>query len=110
MIEAGHQYQVRFKAHASAPVRIRPRIVQVSAPYAERWSAIVPLTAEPQTFTSTLDATAAEPNAELVIHLGGELAGAAPATVCLDELEELNDPKFQITAERSAGPAPQGAG
>ncbi len=105
-IEAGHRYQVRFKAHATAPARLRAKIAGVSAPYTERWSAIVPLAAEAQTFTGTLDAAAADPNAELVIHLGGELAGAAPVTVCLDDLE-LNDPRFQIPAERSAGPLPK---
>jgi len=102
-IEAGHRYQVRFKAHATQPVRIRPKIAQVSAPYTERWSAVVPLSAASQTFTATFDAAAAEPGAELVVHFGGELAGAAPVTVCLDDLE-VNDPKFQIPAERSAKP------
>ncbi len=105
-IDAGHRYQVRFKAHATAPTRIRPKIVQIAAPYAERWSAIVALGTSVETYTGVLDATEADSNAEFAVHLGGELTSAAPVTVCFDDLE-LNDPKFEIPAERNAKPLPR---
>ena len=102
-IEAGHRYQLRFKAHASAPTRIRAKVAQISAPYAERWSAIVPVGAEAQTFTGAFTAEGADASAELAVHFGGELTGKAPLTLCFDDLE-MNDPRFQIPAERSAKP------
>ena len=39
--------------------------------------------------------------AELVLEFGGELAGHAPSTVCLDDIE-LNDPQFDVPLERAA--------
>jgi endoglucanase len=102
-VEAGHKYQIRFKVHATAPTRLRAKIAQISAPYAERWSAIVPVSTEAQTFTGAFTAAGADPGAELAVHLGGDLAGQAPLTVCLDELE-MNDPAFQVPAERSGKP------
>ena len=102
-VEAGHTYQIRFKAHATAPTRLRAKIAQISAPYAERWSAVVPVSTEAQTFTGAFTAAGADPGAELAVHLGGDLTGQAPLTLCLDELE-LNDPAYQVPAERSAKP------
>jgi endoglucanase len=102
-VEAGHKYQIRFKAHASAPTRLRAKVAQVSAPYAERWSAVVPVSTEAQTWTGDFTAAGADPGAELAVHLGGDLTGQAPLTLCLDDLE-MNDPKFQVPAERSAKP------
>ncbi len=104
-LEPGHAYQVRFKAHATAPTRIRPKIAQTSSPYTERWSAVVPVSTEPQILTSTFAPTIADGSVELAIHLGGELTGATPLTVCFDDLE-INDPKFEVPAERTAKPLP----
>jgi len=102
----GHTYQVRFKAHATAPTRIRPRLVQIGAPHTEYWSAVVDVTPTAQTFTGTFDASQADDGADFAIHFGGELAGKAPLTVCLDDIE-INDPKFEIPAARAHGPLPR---
>jgi endoglucanase len=104
-LEAGHDYQVRFKVHATAPTRIRPKVATTSSPYTERWSAVVAVTTDATTFTGTFHANDADPSVELAVHLGGELAGATPLTVCFDDLE-INDPKFQIPAERSGARLP----
>jgi endoglucanase len=104
-LEAGHKYQVRFKARSTAATRVRAKIAQTSSPYTERWSAIVPLSSQAQTFAGSFTPADADANVELAIHLGGELAGSAPLTVCFDDLE-INDPKFEIPAERTAKPPP----
>ncbi len=102
----GHSYQIRFKAHATAPTRIRPRLVQISAPHTEYWSAVVDVGAAAQTFTGTFAASQADDGADFAIHFGGDLAGKAPLTVCLDDVE-INDPKFEIPAARAHGPLPR---
>src|SRR5262249_5494973 len=36
-IESGHRYRIRFRAHASAPTTMRPKIGMQGPPYAEYW-------------------------------------------------------------------------
>ena len=102
-LAAGHTYQIRFKAHSTAPTKIRPRLAQVAAPRTEYWSAVVDVGTEPQTFTGTFSSSVADDVADLTLNFGGDLAGKAPLTVCLDDIE-VNDPKFEIPAARAAGP------
>lgn len=103
-IAPGHKYQVRFKAHSTAPTKVRPKVVK--AGNTELWSAVVDVTSTPQTFVGTFDATVEDSNADFAIHFGGDLTGKVPLTVCIDDLE-LNDPKYEIPAERAGGPLPK---
>jgi endoglucanase len=103
-IEAGHSYQVRFMAHATAPTKIRPRLAKAGPPYTEYWSAVVDVTSTPQMFTGTFDAGVTDEDADFAFHFGGDLAGKTPLSVCLDNIE-VNDPKF--TATRTHDPLPR---
>ena len=102
-ILSGHKYQVRFKVHSTAPTKLRPKVSKAGPPYTEYWSALVESSSTPQTFAGSFDASADDEAAEFVIHLGGDLTGQTPLTVCLDDIE-LNDPEFKIPEERSAKP------
>jgi len=102
-IAAGHRYQLRLRAHASAPARLRARISKVGPPSAEIWSAIASVDASAVTYTATFAAAADEENAELVFELGGDLLSGTPVTVCLDQVE-LDDPRFEPPPERAAAP------
>ena len=89
----------------SAPTpRIRPACARASArstrPYTELWAATADATPEPRDYAATFDAAVDDDNVELAIDLGGALAGSAPLTVCLDDLE-LNDPRAEIPIERA---------
>jgi endoglucanase len=99
-LASGHTYQIRFKAHSTAPTKARPRLRQVAEPRTEYWSAAVPLSTEPQTFTGTFNSTIADSEADFAIQLGGDLAGKPPFTVCFDDIE-INDPKFEVPLLRS---------
>ena len=105
-IQSGHKYQVVFKAHASAPTQIRPRVAKAGPPYTEYWSAVVDVGKDSQVFHATFAGTEDDETAEFAIHLGGPLAGGAPLTVCFDDLQ-LNDPQFEIPAGRQVGPLPK---
>jgi len=102
-IATGHTYQIRFMAHATAPTKIRPRIAKAGPPYTEYWSSVVEVSSAPQTFTGTFDAGITDEDADFAFHFGGDLAGKAPLSVCLDNIE-INDPKF--TASRTHEPLP----
>jgi len=93
-IAKGHHYQIRLKAHATAPTKVRARLSKISAPYTELWSAIVDADATAKTSTGTFDGTADDDSVELAIELGGPLTGKVPLTVCLDDVA-LNDPEFE---------------
>jgi len=105
-IQAGHRYQVRFRAHAGAPTRLRVRVGKMGAPESEIWSAIASAETGPATQAASFAATADEDNAELTFELGGDLQGAPSMTVCLDDVE-LNDPQFEPPRERAAPPPPR---
>ena len=105
-LAAGHQYQLRFRAHATAPTRLRPRLSRIGTPVTELWAAVVDAGPSTATYTRSYTALADEENAELVFELGGDLVGAAPLTVCLDDIA-LDDPQFQPPPERGAPPPPR---
>jgi endoglucanase len=105
-IAAGHHYQLRFRAHASVPTRLRARISKVGAPATEIWAATASLGSSAATLAAAFDGAADEDNAELVFELGGELLAATPVTVCLDDVE-LADPRFEAPPERAAPPPPR---
>ena len=96
----GHHYQLRFRAHATHPTRVRARLTKINAPYTELWAATADATPEARDYAATFEAAVDEENVELAIDLGGPLAGSAPLSVCLDDLE-LNDPQAEIPIERA---------
>jgi endoglucanase len=98
-LAGGHHYQLRFRAHATRPSRLRARLSKVAAPYTELWAASADLAPEARDYQATFDSTVDDDNIELALDLGGPLAGAAPVTVCLDDVE-LNDPRATIPIER----------
>ena len=92
--------------HAGAPTRVRVRVGKMGSPDTEIWSAIATAGTAPATQAGTFTAAADEDSAELTFELGGDLQGAAPMTVCLDDVE-LNDPQFEPPRERTAPPPPR---
>ena len=105
-IAAGHHYRLRFRVHASAPTKLRPRLSRIGGSHTEIWSAIVAAAAAGATYTAAIDGAADEENAELVFELGGDLLGATPLSVCLDDVA-LEDPRFEPPVERAAPPPPR---
>ena len=47
VIEQGHTYTVDFRAWATAPTTIRPKVGMSGPPYSEYWTARLPVTTEP---------------------------------------------------------------
>jgi endoglucanase len=101
----GHHYQLRLRAHATRPTRVRARLTKIDAPYTELWAATADVTSEAHVLAATFDGISDDDNVELAIDLGGPLTGAAPLTVCLDDLE-LNDPDAVLPVERNSTRVP----
>ncbi|HVV49680.1 MAG TPA: glycoside hydrolase family 9 protein [Polyangia bacterium] len=95
----GHRYQLRLRAHATAPTRVRARLSTVSYPYTELWAATAEVGPEARGYAAAFEGPADDDNVELALELGGPLAGRTPLTVCLDDLE-LNDPQAEIPVEK----------
>jgi endoglucanase len=98
-IARGHHYQLRLRAHATAPTRLRARLAKIGAPYTELWAATADVGSETRGAAASFGGPIDDDNVELAIELGGPLAGVAPLTVCLDDIE-LNDPLADIPVER----------
>jgi endoglucanase len=107
VIQKGHTYTVSFKAHASAPTKMRPKVGMAGPPYAEYWSSTVDVGTAPQTYLGRFKMDAADdPTAEFAVHMGGALATAsAPFTICVDDVH-LDDPAFTTTAVAAQAPVP----
>ena len=97
----GHIYQVRFRTHATAATRLRVKVAGVGAAAPVYWTADATADAAPKTYAATFTGTVPDDGAELVMDMGGPLAGPTPLTVCLDDIE-VNDPAFEPPAERTA--------
>lgn len=95
VIRQGHTYSVRFKAWASRPTRVRPKVGMAGPPYAEYWSSTIDLKEKPQTFVGAFVMNKSDdPTAELAFHMGGNLASSGgPLRVCMDDIR-LDDPEF----------------
>ena len=105
-IKRGHTYTVQFKARASAPTKIRPKLGSVSDASNDYWSAVVDLAPQAQTFSGAFKMDKDDqPNGEFAIHFGGDLA-KVPVDVCLDDIV-LGDPEFEVPAARKQGPLPK---
>jgi endoglucanase len=98
-IAAGHRYQLRLKAHATAATHLRARLSRINAPYTELWAATADVGTDARVLAAAFEGADDEDNVELAIELGGPLAGRTPLTVCLDDVE-LNDPQAEIPLEK----------
>jgi len=98
-ITKGHQYQVRFRAHATAATHVRAKIGSVRGASSIYWTAEAAVGDHANTFTSTFVGPIDNDAAELALEFGGHLS-PAPLMVCLDDLE-VNDPQFEIPVERT---------
>ena len=104
-INKGHTYQLRFRTHATVPTRIGVKLAGVGATGATYWTSTVPSEPTVKTYAAAFTSAIDNDNTELVLELGGPLAGRTPLKVCLDDIE-LNDPQFVVPNER-LHPAPR---
>ena len=105
-IQKGHSYSVQFKAYASQPTKIRPKVGMAGPPYKEYWSNTLDLSPTPQLFTGTFKMDGDDdPTAEFAFHVGGGLAPAGSFTVCFDDIY-LTDPEFTPAGVAKEDPAP----
>ncbi len=107
VIQRDHQYTLKFKAHSTAQTRARPS-VGVTSPKKELWSAIVDVGPTPQVYGATFSINEdVASDGEVIIELGGPLAGTAqPFTICFDDIA-LEDPKFKRLEPRVGPPRPK---
>lgn len=107
VIQQGHSYTVDFRAWATAPTTIRPKVGMAGPPYAEYWAARLDVGAEPQRFQGTFTMGAADDKtAEFTFHLAGSLAKSVPVTICIDDLY-LTDPQFEAPPPVPKVPPPK---
>ena len=107
VIQQGHTYAVDFRAWATEPTTIRPKIGMSGPPYTEYWAARVPIGKEPQRFQGTFTMGGSDDKtAEFTFHLAGSLAKTVPVTICIDDLY-LTDPRFDAPAAEQEQAAPK---
>jgi len=95
-IQAGHQYFISFRAWASQPTQIRPKVGMQGPPYGEYWFEETKIDEAPRRFKGKFRKSGQDdPSAEFTFHLGGRLAEGthSPFTVCIDDVR-LEDPQF----------------
>lgn len=96
-LKRDHQYQIRFKANATTPTKIMPKIMSIGAPPVEIWSAVVDIGASAKTYSAVFKwSQELASDAEFVLHMGGPLAGGGPNTVCVDDIA-IDDPAAPAT-------------
>jgi endoglucanase len=107
VIQQGHSYKVDFRAWASTPTTIRPKLGMSGPPYTEYWATRLALTTQPQRFQGRFVMGGAnDQTAEFAIHMGGPLAKTAPVTVCVDDVY-LTDPAFDAPPPEQVSPPPK---
>jgi endoglucanase len=107
VIQQGHTYAVDFRAWASAPTTIRPKVGMAGPPYTEYWAARLPVTTEPQRFQGSFTMGGTDDKtAEFTFHLAGALAKSVPVTICVDDLY-LSDPTFEAPPPEENLPPPK---
>jgi endoglucanase len=107
VIQQGHSYSVDFRAWASTPTTIRPKIGMSGPPYLEYWAARLDLGTTPQRFQGTFVMGGAEDKtAEFAFHLAGALTKSVPVTICIDDLY-VTDPQFDAPPPESARLVPK---
>jgi endoglucanase len=107
VIRQGHSYSVDFRAWATAPTTIRPKVGMSGPPYTEYWGARLEVGTEPQRFQGTFSmAGSDDKTAEFTFHLAGALAKTVPVTICIDDLY-LSDPQFDAAGPEAAEETPK---
>lgn len=107
VIQQGHSYTVDFRAWATAPTTIRPKVGMAGPPYSEYWAARLEVGTQPQRFQGQfVMGNPDDKTAEFSFHLAGSLAKTVPVTICIDDLY-LNDPQFQAPPEEENAPPPK---
>jgi endoglucanase len=102
-IKRHRAYTIKFKAHSTAPTRVRPNVAFVSPMLEEVWSSVVSVGPKPEIYSAPFKYTERViSDAELVLHFGGPLAAATPFTVCVDDVS-IEDPDY-IPPDAQAGP------
>jgi poly(3-hydroxybutyrate) depolymerase len=96
--EPGHRYVLDFRAWASAPTVVRPKLGKEVAPYDEYWANRFPVGPSPRRIRAEfVMGSPADKQGELAFHLGGAYAGRAPVEVCVDDVY-LSDPAYEAGA------------
>jgi endoglucanase len=96
VIQAGHRYQISFRAYATQPTRIRPKVGMQGPPFAEYWFEEMAIDATPRRFKGKFRKNGPDdPTAEFTFHMGGRLADGthSPLTVCIDDVR-LEDAEY----------------
>jgi endoglucanase len=90
--EPGHRYVLDFRAWASAPAVVRPKLGKEVAPYDEYWANRFPVGPLPRRIRAEfVMGSPADKQGELAFHVGGAYAGRTPVKVCVDDVY-LSDP------------------
>jgi len=108
VIKKGHKYTVHFKAYASEPTKVRPKVGMAGPPYNEYFAALIDVTTKPQTFAGQFTMNGEDDQAaEFTFHMGGNLAAPSGAfRVCIDDVH-LDDPEHVPPREMKAAPPPK---
>jgi endoglucanase len=94
VIQQGHTYAVDFRAWASAPTTIRPKVGMSGPPYSEYWAARLEVNPQPQRFQGQfVMGHPDDKTGEFSFHLAGALAKSVPVTICIDDIY-LSDPQY----------------
>jgi endoglucanase len=100
-IQAGHLYRISFRAFASQPTQIRPKVGMQGPPYGEYWFQELKIDETPHKFSAKFKKVGPDdPSAEFTFHMGGRLADGthSPFTVCIDDVR-LEDAQFTRPAK-----------
>jgi endoglucanase len=107
VIQQGHTYSVDFRAWATGPTTIRPKIGMSGPPYSEYWVARLDVGPQPQRFQGQfVMGNPDDQTAEFSIHMAGPLAKTVPVTICIDDVY-LTDPAYAAPAAEEAAAVPK---
>jgi endoglucanase len=101
VIQSGHRYTISFRAFATQPTNIRPKVGMQGPPYAEYWFDEIKIDETPRRFTGKFRKSSGDdPGAEFAFHMGGRLADGThtPLTICIDNVR-LEDQQFNRPAK-----------
>ena len=104
VIQRGHRYSISFRAFASQPTHVRPKVGMQGPPYAEYWFDEIQLDPTPRRFTGKFRKSGEDdPGAEFAFHMGGRLADGthSPLTVCIDDVR-LEDQQFTRSSKQKS--------
>jgi len=100
-IQAGHLYRISFRAYATQPTQIRPKVGMQGPPFAEYWFQEIKIDQTRRRYTGKFKKNGPDdPSAELTFHVGGRLADGthSPFSICIDDVR-LEDAQFNRPAK-----------